>query len=313
MTKNYQTKTKMILAMISMILIASPLLIAMPVNAGVTAIGGAPQGAPNAAIPLPSGVTPDYIVNPDPYISVRPNPVGLNQPVLVNIWVDPGPSYARYFPDYKVTFTKPDGTTDVVTMNSYAADGTSWFEYTVDQVGTWTAKFDFPGGYFPAGNYTVPPGVNMAGYTETYTKSVSYPTKTATTQFTVQQDMVASYPPAQLPTDYWTRPVQPDKREWTSILGDYPWYGPGGGSDWPADTNTYWSSTYSFVPYVQAPESAHIVWMRQGAISGLMGGQMGTFSQTSGGGTPGIIYEGRCYQSMTKVINGVSQRVRRML
>ena len=32
---------------------------------------------------------------------------------------------------YSVTFTKPDGTTDTVSnLNSYVADGTSWFNYS---------------------------------------------------------------------------------------------------------------------------------------------------------------------------------------
>jgi hypothetical protein len=279
-------------------------------SSNVVNTGGAPANAPNGAIPLPSGITADYTVDPNPYLSFRPNPVGVGQTILVNIWVDPGPSYARYFPNYKVEITKPDGSTDVITLNSYAADGTSWFEYRVDQVGTWQFKFDFPGGYFPAGNYTVPPGVNMAGYVETYTKSVFYPALTTGWQnLTVQQNMVASWSENPVPTGYWTRPVQPDNREWASILGDFPWYGPATQANYPADTNRYWSSTYSFIPYVQAPDSAHVVWMRQGAIGGLMGGDMGTFSQTSGGGTPSIIYEGRCYQSITKPISGVSQNV----
>jgi hypothetical protein len=41
----------------------------------------------------------------------------------------------------------------------------------------------------------------------------------------------------------------------------------------PAETNHY-SSNYKLTPYVQAPNTAHIVWNRQGALSGLMGGIM---------------------------------------
>jgi len=40
-----------------------------------------------------------------------------------------------------------------------------------------------------------------------------------------------------------------------------------------------------------------------------MGGDNGIISQTSGGGTPTIIFEGRCYQTITKVVDGVSQSV----
>jgi len=39
----------------------------------------------------------------------------------------------------------------------------------------------------------------------------------------------------------------------------------GGGSNWPASTNIYMNN-YGFVPYVQAPTSAHVAWKRQGAM-----------------------------------------------
>ena len=58
---------------------------------------------------------------------------------------------------------------------------------------------------------------------------------------------------------------------------------------------------YKFTPYVQAPSTAHIVWKREGAIGGLIGGSQGFLSFTSGGGTPSIIYQGRAYQTVTKV------------
>jgi hypothetical protein len=120
--------------------------------------------------------------------------------------------------------------------------------------------------------------------------------------------MVASWPPSALPTDYWTRPVAFANREWAPILGNYPWYGPGGGADWPADTNIYWSGQYNFIPYVQAPNTAHIVWKRQNAISGIIGGDIPRFEMSTASGAPTIIYAGRCYQTLTKVqqtlING---------
>ncbi len=296
-------KTKLAVLLAIFLLIASCLLtLEVPVQAQDGAHIGTPTGGPNGSVALPSGVTPDVTIVSDVYLSARPNPVGVNQVILVNIWLDPGPSYARYLSDYKVTLTKPDGTIKEVVLDSYPADGTAWFEYEVDQVGTWKLKFDFPGGYFPAGNYTIPPGVNQAGYTETYTRSVYYaPASTPETILTVQAEHVNSWPPAALPTDYWTRPVSPENREWQNILGDYPWYGPGGGDGWPENTNTYWSARYKFTPYVQAPNSAHIVWKRQGAIGGLIGGSQGDLSFTSGGGTPSIIFQGRAYQTLTKV------------
>src|ERR1700690_4460669 len=133
---NSKNFTKNIIAVVLILLMfSSALALQLPVKAAtsnVVNIGGAPANAPNGAIPLPNGKTADYTVVPNAYLSFRPNPVGVGQTILVNIWVDPGPSYARYFPNYKVEIIKPDGTSDNVVLNSYAADGTSWFEYIVD-------------------------------------------------------------------------------------------------------------------------------------------------------------------------------------
>ena len=68
-------------------------------------------------------------------------------------------------------------------------------------------------------------------------------------------------------------------------------------------------SNYDFIPYVQAPNTAHIVWKRQGDVAGLIGGPLGQISLTGGGGNPTIIYAGRCYQTLTKVVNGVPTSV----
>jgi hypothetical protein len=62
------------------------------------------------------------------------------------MWLTPPSDENRYGAGYTVTITKPDGTTVTVgPLNSYVADGTAWFEYVVDKVGTWKLKFDFPG------------------------------------------------------------------------------------------------------------------------------------------------------------------------
>jgi hypothetical protein len=52
-----------------------------------------------------------------------------------------------------------------------------------------------------------------------------------------------------------------------------------------------------------------VAWKRQGDIGGLFGGQMGTLSLRPPPGYPAIIYAGRCYQTVSKVFNGVTQSV----
>jgi hypothetical protein len=262
------------------------------------------------SIPLPTGVTPDYEVATHAYMGVRPNPVGVDQTFLVNLWVTPATHVARYLSNYTVTIEKPSGT-DVVKLDSYRGDATAWFEYIASEVGTWRLKFDFPGGYFPPGNYTVYPGAFVGPQENSFTESCYYqPSSTDWIELTVQEDQVLSWPPSPLPTDYWTRPVSPENREWWPILGNFPPTGVvGGGSNWPADTNIYMNDDYDYVPYTQAPNTSHVVWKRQDAIAGLIGGTMGQLSLTGRGNTPTIVYDGRCYDTYTKVVDGVTTNV----
>ena len=270
------------------------------------------------SIALPSGVTPSVTVTPTAYLSASPSPIGTGQILLVNMWMEPPLFVGRYFTGYTVTITKPNG--DAVTvgpMNSYPGDTTAYFNYMPDQVGQWKLVFNFPGGYYPTGNYSVASGTFMGSQVDSFTQSVYYqPATSQVTTITVQNSQVASTQPSTLPGPgvYWSRPIQPDNREWWTISGWYPSTGvvgnvySGGENPWPANTNPYMSN-YNYVPYVTAPTSSHIIWDRQGALSGIIGSDQGFQSLENGGGNPSVIYDGRCYQTLTKVLNGVSQMV----
>ncbi|MFC1486644.1 PQQ-binding-like beta-propeller repeat protein [Thermoproteota archaeon] len=259
------------------------------------------------SIPLPTGTTPDYEVVTNPYLSVRPATIGLNQIFLVNLWTEPAVHASRYLSDYKVTITKPSGTEDVILVDSYRADSTAWFEYIADEIGEWTIQFDFQGAYFPVGNYTSYPGAWIGPQVWSFVESAYYlPKAAAPRTLMVQEEPVLSWPYGEPSTDYWERPVSPENRGWWPILGYFPSTGvTGGGQGWPADTNIYMNPDYDFVPYVQGPETSHIVWKRTDNIGGLIGGVAPQECWTSGGNAPSIIYAGRCYDSVTKVVDGL--------
>jgi hypothetical protein len=269
------------------------------------------------SLPLPSGVTPDVTLDTLAHMSFRPNPIGIGQSLLVNLWLQPPSHVSRYFKEaFKVTLTKPDGTTDVVgPLSSYFGDSTAWFEYVPDQVGNWTLKFDFLGAYFPAGNYTS--SAAFAGGLNAQVSCYYKPSSDGPRDLVVQDALVMSWPPAPLPTDYWTRPVSIENREWWPIIGYYPGTGiVGGGPDWPADTNIYNPGGRGWpTPYVQGPKSAHVVWRRLDTIGGLIGGplgQTGNYVHFIGGtyaGYPSIIYAGRCYYTTNRMINNVPTNV----
>ena len=97
---------------------------------------------------------------------------------------------------------------------------------------------------------------------------------------------------------------------------------------WPDNTNIY-RSNYNFTPYTIGPNSAHIVWRRQGSLDGIFGGlidgayttlkhlmliqrkhqSLSALQVQDNRGNPNIVFEGRCYQTVTKPFNGVTQTV----
>ncbi|MEM2099535.1 MAG: PQQ-binding-like beta-propeller repeat protein [Candidatus Bathyarchaeia archaeon] len=278
-------------AIFGIALVFSMLLFVIPVKAQETAHGGHPSTA-TWSTTIPAGVTVEYSIKSHAYLSFTPNPIGLGQELLVNMWLTPPSAENKYCAGYKVTIVKPDGSQDVIgPLNSYVADGTAWFTYIVDQVGEWKLKFEFPGQYFPAGRY-------LNGEIVTNTSGTLYPahyyepTSTDWQTLTVQNEQVMSWH-RDLPTDYWSRPIPPNNREWYVIGGNWPWDEFVGIGGWSTHDNYYG-------PYVTAPNSAHIVWKRLGALAGIIGGEAGQFSRLSNPGYPSVIFMGRCYQTYTK-------------
>ena len=308
-------------AIVTVLLMASIALIEMPVQPAKAQLA-ATQPTTGA---IPSGVTPDFTVDTTAYVSIRPAVVGLGQTFIVNLFPIPAPNANRKFKDFKVTITKPTGDPIVITMDSYVADGTAWFEYIADEIGTWKFKFEMPGQYYPAGRYLDGNIITATTGGTSYTQSAYYkPSSTKEMTITVQQDIVYSYPDLGLPTDYWTRPVPYEHREWATISGNFPWRGPGGGALWDElypDTNPYWGG-YSltgmggpwrghFTPWVQAPNSAHVAWKQQYAIGGIIGGDYGSeiadaniFGSSGVGRFPIMVYSGRAYVTRVKPGSG---------
>jgi len=257
--------------------------------------------------PLKAGDTPNVTVPTRAYLSFRPNPIGVGQSLLVNLWINPaGNTQNIIVPEggFVITFTKPDGTKYVVTIRSEPATFANYFEYIPDQVGQWTVKFEFLGAYFPYGQYYN--GVivtNSSGYR--YTVSAYFnPCSTEAQNLTVQQDMRWSWP-LTMPTDYWTRPASLNNRGWWPILGNWPATGYNGYNNaamWDTlypNTPKQLNAGTDFTPWVQAPNTAHVLWKKLGAIAGLIGGPATQYGTTSSPGSPSLIYAGRCYQTMT--------------
>jgi hypothetical protein len=287
-------KTKLAIALAVALLMTSFTLVAVQVHA--QAHGGTPGVVTGG--PLPAGVTPEFTCQSGAYLSFSPNPIGVGQTLLVNCWTIPASGANRAHTGYTITITKPDGTTDVVgPVNSFVADGTYWFQYVPDQIGTWKIKFQYPGDYYPTGRYvngiinnSAPPGSFMGGAID-YVSTYYPPASTQEQTLEVIQEQVMSWYSA-LPTDYWTRPISLENREWYTIGGNYPY--------------SYYNSYQAYAgPFVKAPDTAHVLWKEQRALGGLIGGETGIYGLQGQAGTPSVIYLGRCYQTITVPVNGV--------
>src|SRR5512143_2300503 len=101
--KKKMKKNSVSLAIIGVLLIAmfASIQLSLPANAKVEEIG-APQLAPWPTA-VPQGVTPNVTIATTAFISISPNPIGVGQSVLINLWLEPPVQYNRYFSGYTVT------------------------------------------------------------------------------------------------------------------------------------------------------------------------------------------------------------------
>lgn len=160
---------------------------------------------------------------------LNPNPIGVNQLGLVQAWISPRPMYPeRYYYNYIFTFTNPNGAIDTFTVPMAEQTGSIWFDYMCDQAGNWTVEFSWDGSDTP----TAPSGNHTAAST--------------TAVWVVQDEPVPSWPPAELPTDGWDWPINPENREWYQLAGA--WL-----------QSRYNASQGSYNPYSEGPESSHVL------------------------------------------------------
>ncbi len=250
-------------------------------------------------------------------VGVTPSLVGLGQEVMINIMVYPGPEGPTYeaqtfvemvnqgkpagFANVSVTITEPDGTKDTfkpvdISLHNIGINepgrmqivGHLMFNYEPKKIGNYSITASFPGQTYTTDLVS-----------DTIKLSVFYKPSSSVkpTIFQVQNDWVSGglidgSPWSPLPENYWESPVQTDNREWYTIAGD-----------WVQGNYDRLGSNYN--PYSKAPNSPHILYAREVADSGLIGGIWGSLPlpQSSGqynalsyGGDP-IIVDGKIYRN----------------
>jgi outer membrane protein assembly factor BamB len=227
------------------------------------------------ALPYANSAVPNLTRKATVYIAATPNPVGIGQETLIHVgMVDELQAEYLGWKGLTVTIEKPDGTTETLTdINTDSTGGTGRI-YTPSVAGNYTIQAHFPAQWQ---NVTVNGGANI------YYPAADSPQ----VQMVVTQDPLPSYPGHALPTEYWSRPIDSQLREWYEITGN--WL-----TTYPANRYAKYNS--------EAPESSHILWAKTLAEGGLSDGLIGA-DNTTHSYEDGSAYENKFYNSV--ILSGV--------
>ena len=195
------------------------------------------------------------------FINATPNPVGIGQEVLLHIGIThPLFLQPEGWEGLTVTVTKPDNTTQ--TLGPFRTDSTGGTGGVLvpDQVGTYLLQTHFPEQKIPS---TGGPGGVTGNAVATLANTTMLSSDSVTMELIVQQDPILRHPGYPLPTEYWSRPIDSQLREWYGI-----------GGSWLTPQN--WFAPLNFIaPDNQGPESSHILWTKAYTRGGQVGGSLG--------------------------------------
>ncbi len=215
-----------------------------------------------AALPIATSQTP-YTKKTYAVIGAMPNPVGVGQETL--LWLgttDQLQNPADGWTGLTITVTRPNNTTETLGPFRTDSTGSTGAVYVPIMVGSYYLQSNFPAQWY---NTTVG-GVR---YNIMYEASVS-----KKLELVVQEEQLKYYPGSPLPTEYWTRPIDAQHREWAKVSGN-------------------WLEPVRFLaPYVpgneDAPETAHILWAKPLTLGGLVGGEFGDHAFECGDAYEGL-------------------------
>ena len=223
--------------------------------------------------PLANAHAPAWNIPTYTYVSAAPSPAGVGQTVEIIWWSSvtmptATGAYGDRWTGIMINIVKPDGTNTTLGPLSSDPVGGGYAIYVPTVAGNYTLQAIFPTQVLAGANLQ-PGSVPSPFINDTYLASMSDPGT-----LVVQQQPIQPWQSAPLPTGYWSRPVNGQNREWSSIV-----------SDWLGGNSYDMASKYQ--PYGQAPNSPHIVWTKPIAFGGIAGNQFGDESY----------YEGYTYES----------------
>jgi hypothetical protein len=215
------------------------------------------------------------------FIDANPNPVGVGQDVLLRYGVIQQLGYPEDgWTGIEVKIIHPDETIETMTDLTTDSTGGSAVRFIPPEAGTYQLETYFPEQTFPQTYFDFQRGVLIT------TATVVEETHSETVELVVTEEQLPDYPGMPLPTEYWSRPIDPQLREWYSVSGNW--------VERPAN---------SFAMYNDdAPETAHVLWAKPLTTGGLAGGLWGP-EMVQAGSETGDAYSGYWINSV--ILDGV--------
>jgi hypothetical protein len=235
------------------------------------------SGSESDVVTVTMGDPPTLVTYP--FIGAVPNPVGAGQTVLLHVGIFQQLTRQPMGWDMEVMIEDPTGHTTTITDIMTDSTGGTGVTFTPTMVGIYKLRSHFPEQILTPEKTA--PGAGVG--------SVMKESFSAVLELEVQTDPIPYYPGHSLPNEYWTRPIDPQLREWTRIAG----------SSWLHSIGD--SDQYVVTGNEDAPDSAHILWTKEVTQGGIAGGVREANSEWAF--SHGDAYEGKWNHRM--IINGI--------
>lgn len=231
------------------------------------------------------------------FINAMPNVVGVNQQVLIHFGIHLPTLWPQLgWTDLSVEVERPDGSTYSIDGLTTDLTGGAGVNLTPDQVGTWHIRTIFPSQVVESPTRGFPVGTIVDAAVSDWF------------DITVTQEPAMEYPGVQLPSEYWSRPINAQWWSWSEVTGNTLGRERQTGEA-PADQPIRPGNAL-------APETAHILWAEPilgGAFSALGGGlssvETGIHATEDGDAyegffTPPVVLNGVLYLNKYKADGG---------
>ena len=217
-----------------------------------------------------------------PFVDAISNPSGVGEEVLIRVGIlQQTPNVAYGYTGLTVTVVKPDGTSQTLGPVTTDSTGGSYVMYTPSTAGTYKLTGHFPEQIWTFGNF-----MSFESGAMILNNTVMEASNSETIDLVIHQEPTQFYPGHPLPAEYWTRPIDPQLREWAPIAGN-----------WVARPDNGIALFND-----NAPETAHVLWAKPLTTGGLTGGLLGT-GQIPASSETGDAYEGKFPNAV--VLNGI--------